>query len=117
MGFGLGRGVGGVLGVGRGVGGVLGLRGESVAARSVAVRLVLADAAGFGLAVGAESDAEHATPMQTIATDAAATGKREKRELRIQVSLVLIGRAMLHVRFGTDAHVTHDRPRCHRSNC
>ena len=75
------------IGVGRGVGAALGLRGESVAAG-----LVLAAAAGVGLAVGAEAGAEQATPMRTIATIAAAMGKSGERELCIRVSFVLIGR-------------------------
>jgi hypothetical protein len=86
VGFG-GTGTGVGFGLGRAVGAALGLRGESVAAA-----LGLAAAAGVGLAVGAEAGAEQATPMRTIATSAAATGKCVKRELRIRVSFVLIGR-------------------------
>jgi hypothetical protein len=98
------------FGLGREVGAALGLRGESVAAR-----LGLAWAAGVGLALGAEAGAEQAAPMMTIATIAAATGKSEKRGLRIRVSFVLIGRGMgIHVRLGNDTHETTDRPRCCR---
>lgn len=98
------------FGLGREVGAALGLRGESVAAG-----LVLAAAAGVGLAVGAEAGAEQAPPMRAIATIAAATGKSEKRELRIRVSFILIGRGnAIRVRLGSDPHGTVDRPRCYR---
>ena len=76
---------------------------------------MLAAAAGVGLAVGAEAGAEQATPMMTIATIAAATGRSEKRELRIRVSFVLIGRgSAIRIRLGSDTHGTVYRPRCYR---
>ena len=80
VGFG-GTGTGVGFGVGRGDGAVLGLRGESVAAG-----LVVAWVAGVGLTVGAEAGPEQATPMITIATNAAAAKKSAKLEWRIRVS-------------------------------
>src|SRR5262245_57644937 len=86
VGFG-GTGTGVDVGLGRGVHAAVGLGRESVGGT-----LERALAARVRLPLGVDAGAEQAAPMMTIVTIATATGKRERRGLRIRVSFVLIGR-------------------------